>query len=168
MDYHNVSCQTLMLQYFKDTLRYVKLFGALKSILKHGGVAVPDSKAGALHQHRLPAAESKPAPDGWEWRGGPEGPRQAQCSSEEAACPVTAPCTAGPGCYTAQLVAGCLGTSAPLGDYEPGTWGQGDRGHPESVMNPNSAAGSQPAGLYGRNPGEPPHCFAPSRVQAGN
>lgn len=62
-----------MLQYFKDTLRYVKLFGALKSILKHGGVAVPDSKAGALHRHRLPAAESKPAPEGWEWRGGPRG-----------------------------------------------------------------------------------------------
>lgn len=153
-----------MLQYFKDTLRYVKLFGALKSILKHGGVAVPDSKAGALHGHRLPAAESKPAPEGWEWRGGPRGrgehgaARRRQparhCAMHRRA--------AGPGCYTAQLVAGCLGTSAPLGDYEPGTWGRGDRGHPEAVTNPNSAAGSQPAGLYGRNPGEPPHCFAPS------
>jgi len=50
MDYHNVSCQTLMLQYFKDTLRYVKLFGALRSILQQG-----DSTAGLREQPPTPA-----------------------------------------------------------------------------------------------------------------
>lgn len=151
-----------MLQYFKDTLRYVKLFGALKSILKHGGVAVPDSKAGALHRHRLPAAESKPAPEGWEWRGGPRGRDERGAARRRQPAPSLRHVLQSSGTRTAQLVAGCLGTSTPLGDYKPGTWGQGDRGHPEAVTNPNSAAGSQPAGLYGRNPGEPPHCFAPS------
>lgn len=61
MDYHNVSCQTLTLQYFKDTLRYVKLFGALKSILKHCGMAVPGSKTGGW-QRCCSTVESEQGP----------------------------------------------------------------------------------------------------------
>lgn len=60
MDYHNVSCQTLMLHYSKDTLRYVKLFGALKSILRGRGVAVAGREAGGWQWHCCPAAESQP------------------------------------------------------------------------------------------------------------
>lgn len=66
MDYHNVSCQTLMLHYSKDTLRYVKLFGALKSIWRGSGVAVAGREAGGGQGHCCPAAGSHqhPAP-GW-------------------------------------------------------------------------------------------------------
>lgn len=75
MDYHNVSCQTLMLHYSKDTLRYVKLFGALKSILRDCGVAVPGSEAGEWQWHGCPAAESQPGPPPcWKPVGCPHNP----------------------------------------------------------------------------------------------
>lgn len=88
MDYHNVSCQTLMLQYFKDTLRYVKLFGALKSILKHCGPAVPESKAGGWQWHCRPADGSEPGPsstDGNQWNAPSAAPGHA-ASPVPAAC----------------------------------------------------------------------------------
>lgn len=70
MDYHNVSCQTLTPQYFKDTLRYVKLFGALKSILKGCGMVVPESKAGGWRWRCCPAVESGPGPSATDRNGG--------------------------------------------------------------------------------------------------
>lgn len=62
MDYHNVSCQILMLHSSKDTLRYVKLFGALKSILRGCGVPVPGREAGEGQRHCCPAAQGQPGP----------------------------------------------------------------------------------------------------------
>lgn len=114
-----------MLHYFKDTLRYVKLFGALKSILKHGGVAVPDSKAGALHQHRLPAAESKPAPEGWEWRGGPRGRGERGAARRRQPAPSL---RHAPRDQAVTLHSSWLGAWAP-----PHPWGITNRGRGDKV-----------------------------------
>lgn len=60
--------------------------------------------------------------------GGPEGPRRARCSSEEAACPVAAPCTAEQQDQAVTLHSLWLGAWAP-----PHPWGITNRGRGDKV-----------------------------------
>lgn len=60
--------------------------------------------------------------------GGPEGPRRARCSSEEAACPVAVPCTAEQQDQAVTLHSSWLGAWAP-----PHPWGITNRGRGDKV-----------------------------------
>lgn len=73
-----------MLHSSKDTLRYVKLFGALKSILRGCGVAV----AGREQEdgNGTAAEGSQDPPPGWKPEGCPHNPVPTLCGHSGTLC----------------------------------------------------------------------------------